>query len=203
MQRWVLVIDPQVAFSDAQASLAQAFGAHETLPIRACAQALERFLLAYRPRGELCLIRSEYRPGQFTAGELNHPYAMACVPGHGRDGDWCLSADAVAGLRVVTKAEESAVPALAPLLQTPGLTEVLVAGFLATSCVRKTVLDLLRVVPPGVKVGVLEDLVASRASNYASASARHPAALAEMRAAGARLLSSVEVLAAVTAKPLF
>jgi len=189
MERRILIIDPQIAFCGAAGSLSKTFGASELSVISERLRALEAFLASYPNRNELCVIRSEYSPGQFTGGDLNHPFSQACVPGHADDCDLSLSRNALAGVRVLTKHQESAgsVPELAESLRIETLKEVLLAGFLTTSCVRQTGLALRSALPQSVTVGLLEDLTASRASNYQGEGgglSRHEAALEEMRNSG-------------------
>ncbi|MDB5342392.1 MAG: hypothetical protein JWP89_769 [Schlesneria sp.] len=195
MDRLILVIDPQVAFCSTGGSLSKAFGVSELAAITERLRDLEVFLASYPDRNELCVIRSEYRSGQFTGGDLNHLYSQACVPEHSDDCSLSLSQSALAGVRVLTKHEESAasVSELAEMLRVGGPKEVLLTGFLTTSCVFKSALALRNALPESVTVGVLEDLTASRASNYRSAASglsRHEAVLEEMRCAGIAIVQS-------------
>jgi nicotinamidase-related amidase len=195
MDRLILVIDPQVAFCGPAGSLSKAFGVSELTVIAERLRDLEAFLASYPHRDELCVIRSEYRPGQFTGGDVNHLYSQACVPGHFDDCGLSLSQSALAGVRVLTKHEESAasVPELMGMLRVGGPKHVLLAGFLTTSCVFKSALALRNALPEFVTVGVVEDLTASRASNYRSEAggiSRHEAVLEEMRCAGIAIMRS-------------
>jgi nicotinamidase-related amidase len=194
MGRLILIIDPQIAFCDAAGSLSKAFGVSELSAISERLRDLEAFLTKWPNRDELCVVRSEYRPGQFTGGDLTDPYSQACVPGSD-DCDLSLPQSVVAGVRVFTKYEESAatVSELAEMLRVGALKEVLLAGFLTTSCVRKTALDFRSSLPQPVIVGVLEDLTASRASNYRRGPggvSRHEAALQELRRSGVIMVRS-------------
>lgn len=199
MKRLILIIDPQKAFCHANGSLAKAFGKDELAAIAERVFALESFLQDDPCPEEVVLVRSEYRPGQFTGGDLGHPFSRVCVPGNGADCEWCLSASAFSRKRVVTKFEESAAsaPGLFEDLQAwvnGGLSQLLVAGFLTTSCVLKTALDLRRTLPKSVEVGLLAGLTASRASSYVSSNgnpSRHEAALREMQFAGIRIIPPV------------
>jgi len=192
MNRVIHVIDPQNAFCREYGSMARAFGVQELGRIKECLFALEALLSSHPRPEEFVLVRSEYQPGQFSAGDLASPYAFACVPWHGHDCDWSLSDAAVAGKRVVTKFEESAASSVAFMgmleaLINDGLRQVLITGFLTTSCVRKTALDLRASLPESVEIRVLDGFAASRASNYVpdlSGSGRHAEALREMEDAG-------------------
>ncbi|MES2790509.1 MAG: isochorismatase family protein [Planctomycetota bacterium] len=198
MERLILIIDPQVAFCDATGSLAKTFGVSELAAISERLRDLETFLGSYPNRNELCVIRSEYQPGQFTGGDLRHPYSQACVPGPSEDCDLSLPQSVLTGVRVFTKHEESAASVfeLTEMLRVEGPKDVLLAGFLTTSCVRKTALSFRSVLPQSVTVGVLEDLTASRASNYRSVAggvSRHDAVLDEMQRSGVTLVQSTSM----------
>lgn len=200
MRRRILIIDPQEAFCGATGSLSQAFGVSELSVILERLRALETFLAGYPNRHELCVIRSEYRPGQFTGGELNQAYSNVCVPANSEDCNLSLPQRVLGCVPVFTKYEESAasVPELMEMLRVGALKEVLVAGFLTTSCVRKTALALRSALPHPMTVGVLQDLTASRASNYQNESggvSRHEAALGEMRSAGVAISRSTSIRA--------
>src|SRR5204862_6473034 len=103
MGRLILIIDPQIAFCDAAGSLSKAFGVSELSAISERLRDLEAFLTKWPNRDELCVVRSEYGPGQFTGGDLTDPYSQACVPGSSDDCDLSLPQSAVAGVRVFTK----------------------------------------------------------------------------------------------------
>jgi nicotinamidase-related amidase len=202
MERLILIIDPQNAFCREDGSLANAFGTNELSRISECLIALESLLKAHSTPNEFLLIRSQYRPGQFTGSDLGYPYAKACVPGNKQDCGWSLSEDALAQKRVVTKFEESAISApgllkeLRDLVGGGLLNQVLVAGFLTTSCVLKTALDLRRELPKSVEVGVLKDFTASRASNYVASgnkASRHEAALNEMQTTGIHIIHGFSI----------
>jgi len=200
MGRLILIIDPQIAFCDAAGSLSKAFGVSELSAISERLRDLEAFLTKWPNRDELCVVRSEYGPGQFTGGDLTDPYSQACVPGSSDDCDLSLPQSVVAGVRVFTKHEESAatVSELAEMLRVGALKEVLLAGFLTTSCVRKTALAFRSSLPQPVIVGVLEDLTASRASNYRrepGGVSRHEAALQELRRSGVIIVHSTSICA--------
>ncbi len=196
-ERLILVIDAQKAFCDVCGSLAKSFGAKELEMISTRLEALELALSNYPNQQDVFLIRSEYQPGQFSEGNLNHPYAYACVLGAEDDCDWSLSSSAIKGKRVITKTQESAAssPGFIEELRSvasAGLGEILIAGFLMTSCVRKTALDIRKSLPETVTVTVIEGLCGSRASNYKASHcggiSRHALTLREMVAAGVNVI---------------
>ena len=199
MTRQILIIDPQVAFCSTDGSMAKAFGKNELTNISERLTNLEAFLESYPLRNEISIVKSEYLPGQFTNGDLQHPYSQACVPRNADDCALSLSQRALKDLRIFTKYEESAasVSELVAMLQSGQLKEVLVAGFLTTSCVRKTALALRNVLPNSITIGILEDLTASRASNYESVAdsiSRHEAALEGIRLSGITVVQSASLL---------
>jgi nicotinamidase-related amidase len=199
LERLIVIIDAQKAFCNVYGSLSLTFGQHELERIAERLSALEEFLVNYPNPRELCLVRSEYKPGQFTNGDLNNPYAHTCVPGLTNDCGWSLSDAALNDRWVITKTQESVASATGFMKELQamagaGLREVLIAGFLTTSCVRKTALEVRNSLSASVAVGVLESLSASRASNYMETSgggiSRHEAALEEMESAGVKILRS-------------
>jgi hypothetical protein len=108
-----------------------------------------------------------------------------------------LSKDAIEGKRVITKTKESlaTVPGFMEELRSmvkEELTEILIAGFLTTSCVKKTALNIRQSLPISVTVGLIEKLSGSRASNYGVPNgcefSRHGLALREMETAGVCIL---------------
>jgi nicotinamidase-related amidase len=192
-ERLVLVIDAQKAFCDVDGSLAKVFGEQELEVITTRLVDIDLVLRNYPNLQNVFLIRSEYVPGQFTEGNLSHLYANACVPGIGSDCRWSLSDAAVEGKKVLTKTQESAatIPGFIDELRSmvsTGLSEILITGFLTTSCVRKTTLDIRKSLPMNVTIGVIEGLCGSRKSNYKTfhhdVFPRHDLALREMEKAG-------------------
>jgi nicotinamidase-related amidase len=188
----VLVIDAQWGFCDGAGSLSEAFGAGELATIQETVPRLNRFLINYPRPEEIRLVRSRYIPGQFTKDDLSHPLAHLCTSARKDDGRWSLSQAAVHGKPVITKSDESALSSqtfqseLNTLLH-QGLQEVMLTGFLTTSCVSRTALDLRQALPRQVKVKVFEDLCASRSSSYLAPPgrpSRHAAALSTLLQAG-------------------
>ncbi len=198
MPRLILIIDAQVAFCDPHGSLAKAYGPDELIAIADCIARIESILATYPFPDEVILVRSEYRPGQFTDGDLEHAYAMACVTGANADCDWSLSPETVGRFMVITKRTERAasVPELLATINSridSGTGHILLGGFLATSCVRKTALDLRAILPEEVDVAIVDELVASRASSYRrlnGMSSRHEQALCEMKQAGVSMVNA-------------
>jgi nicotinamidase-related amidase len=196
------VIDPQQAFCAEDGSLARVFGIEEIATITPARARLEDWLREFAHPEKIWLIRSEYRPGQFTGGDLDHPFAYACVPGYENDCGWSLSPAAIAGKRVITKALESAVSVRGldeeiRALVDRGLKDIFITGFLTTSCVRKTALDLRRVLPDSVEISVVESLCGCRASKYQAKSglgdSPYQETLRVLRSAGVHVVSDLSV----------
>lgn len=168
----LVVIDPQQAFTHPDGSLARAYGCDEIRPgVEALGQ-LHRFLARCPPSLEAAFVRSEYRPGQFTEGQLDHPLANLCVPRANIDCEWADGLDLGRASRVVTKrqADAMAAPEYRNLVEDAvglGVTTVCVAGFQLTTCVKATAMSMIaRYRGQGVRVAILQWLTAARASSY-------------------------------------
>jgi nicotinamidase-related amidase len=142
----LIVIDPQKAFTHPAGSLARAFGVDEIQPCRAAAERLRVMLGGAIPRQvDTLLVRSEYRPGQFTGGILDRPLATLCVPGSldcqladGLESWWPTFTAVKHGVDALGSSEYSAVVSQAVR---HGVRTFWFAGFLLTSCVRETALS--------------------------------------------------------------
>ena len=71
----LVVIDAQRAFVDREGSVARTFGIDDAQPGMAALGRLCRFIAEHRSIGPTIFVRSEYRPGQFTNGDLDHGMA--------------------------------------------------------------------------------------------------------------------------------
>jgi nicotinamidase-related amidase len=194
----LVVIDAQRAFVDPEGSLARAYGIGE---VRPAMDALARLLrvvgepgTTISPEGagrQTVLVRSEYRPGQFTGGQLDHPLADLCVPGRNVDCEWASGLDTTRAT-IITKHQMDAGETgdyrnvIAQAIE-DGCLQIVLAGFQLTTCVRATALTTMRLTEgTGARVIVAEDLVGARASSYArtSVESRVDATWRELRAAG-------------------
>src|SRR5262245_31041054 len=99
----MVVIDAQRAFVDPAGSLARAFGLDEVRPGASARPRLLEFLGKRPSEARVALGRSEYRPGQFTNGQLEHPLADLCVPGRNIDCEWPPGLDVSCVSTVITK----------------------------------------------------------------------------------------------------
>ena len=95
----LVVIDAQRAFVDPEGSVARTFGIDDVQPGVAALGRLCRFIAGHRSIGPTIFVRSEYRPGQFTSGDLNHGMAHVCVPGRNIDCEWASGVDALTARR--------------------------------------------------------------------------------------------------------
>ena len=78
----LVVIDAQRAFVDPEGSVARTYGIDDVQPGMAALGRLCRFIAEHRSKGgPTIFVRSEYRPGQFTDGQLDHGMANVCVLG--------------------------------------------------------------------------------------------------------------------------
>ena len=170
-----MVIDPQRAFVDHEGSLARAYGTEDVQPGMAALHRLCRFIAEHRSAGPTIFVRSEYRPGQFTHGELNHEMAYVCVPRRNIDCEWAAGVEVSAHDVVITKhhadAGESAAfrEAIEQAIR-DGVDRIVVAGFQFTTCVAASAASTLEMVRGrGVRVAVIEALTGSRASSHVCA----------------------------------
>jgi nicotinamidase-related amidase len=170
----VIVIDPQKAFAHPDGSLARAYGCDEIQRGIEALAGLHRFLGECPPSFEAGLVRSEYRPGQFAGGRLDHPLTNLCVPAANVDCEWADGLDVGRASWVVTKRQADAMDSseyrnLVEHSIARGVTTVCVAGFQLTTCVRATALAMTATYRSrGVRVAVLKWLTGARASSYRS-----------------------------------
>lgn len=60
------------------------------------------------PNLEVVFVRSEYHPGQFTGGDLDHPLANVCVPTSNIDCEWADGLDVGRASSIITKRQADA-----------------------------------------------------------------------------------------------
>jgi nicotinamidase-related amidase len=199
----LIVIDPQKAFTHPDGSLARAYGLDEIAPAVAALGELHRFL-ARCPRGlDVAFVRSEYRPGQFTDGRLDHPLANLCVARSNIDCEWADGVDVDRAGRVVTKRQADAIdaPEYRDFVERSialGVTTVCFAGFQLTTCVKSTAISTTASYrSQGIRVAILQWLTGARASSYQSvhqAPSRVEQASHELHAAGVELVQQPDDL---------
>ena len=187
----LVVIDAQRAFVDPEGSLMRALGADE---VRPGVEALGRLITHLAGRGDRAptvFVRSEYRVGQFTAGDPDHPLASLCVPGRNIDCEWANGLVVAPHHFVVTKHEadagESATfRAVIDQVIQAGAEKIVMAGFQLTTCVQASALSTQRMVRDrGAQVTVVEALTGVRASSLLSSSG-----VSKVEATGRRLESA-------------
>ena len=200
----LIVIDAQKAFAHPNGSLARAYGYDEIQPgVEALAE-LRRFLAECPPSLEAVFVRSEYSPGQFTGGRLDHPLANLCVPTSNIDCEWADGLDVGRASWVVTKRQADAMdsPEYRELVERSvalGAGTVCFAGFQLTTCVKATAISTSAAYrSQGVRVAVLKWLTGARASSYRPGhepQSRVERACSELRAAGVDVLRQPDNLA--------
>jgi nicotinamidase-related amidase len=167
----LVVIDAQRAFVDPEGSLIRTFGITEAQPGQAALDRLRPFIAEHQSIGPTIFVRSEYRPGQFTNGDLNHGMANVCVPGINIDCEWAAGLEISPHDVVVTKHYADAATSdafRAAIEQTirDGVDRIVVVGFQFTTCVAASALSLVEMVRErGVHVAVVEALTGIRASS--------------------------------------
>jgi nicotinamidase-related amidase len=168
----LVVIDAQRAFVDPAGSLTRAFGVPEVQPGVDAFHRLSRHLGTRDADASAIFVRSEYTPGQFTGGQLDHPMADLCVPGRNVDCEWATGITIAGGDQVVTKhhadaCESAAFRAAIDQIVAAGTRQIVLAGFQFTTCVAASALSTWQAVRGrGVSVAVLEHLAGARASSY-------------------------------------
>jgi nicotinamidase-related amidase len=195
----LVVIDAQRAFVDPAGSLIRTFGAEEAKPGLTALHRLRAVLAARRPTASTIFVRSEYHPGQFTEGRLDHGMAYVCVPGRNIDCEWAEGIEMGPHDVVVTKhhadAGEAASyrDAIEQALRA-GASRIALVGFQFTTCVAASALSTAAMVRDrGIRVEVIEALTGSRASSHVQDSS----GLSRMDSTRRRLASAgIEVIRA-------
>ena len=168
----LVVIDAQRAFVDPEGSVARTFGMDDVQPGVDALGRLCRFIAEHRSNGRTIFVRSEYRPGQFTDGQLDHGMANVCVPGINVDCEWAPGVEITPHDVVVTKhhadaTESAAFRAAIDQALLEGVDRIVVVGFQFTTCVAASAVSTFELVRGrGVLVSVIEALTGSRASSY-------------------------------------
>lgn len=168
----LVVIDAQRAFVDPAGSVARTYGIDDVRPGVEALGRLRRFIAEHRPIGSTIFVRSEYRPGQFTNGQLDHGMAHVCVPGINIDCEWASGVEITPHDVVVTKhhadaTESAAFRAAIDQAIREGVDRIVVAGFQFTTCVAASAVSTFEMVRErGVTVTVIEALTGSRTSSY-------------------------------------
>ena len=196
----LVVIDAQRAFVDRNGSVARAYGLDDVEPGVAALGRLRRFIAEHRSQGPTIFVRSEYEPGQFTGGELNHEMANVCVPGKNIDCEWAAGIATSPNDIVVTKNHADAVTsdafraAIEQAIRN-GADRIVVAGFQFTTCVVASAISTLEMVRArDVRVTVIEELTGIRASSHvpgASGVSRVEATRRQLESAGVEVITEL------------
>lgn len=198
-----VVIDAQRAFVDPAGSVARFYGAAEVQPGLTALGRLCAFLKRYGSSGPTVFVRSEYLPGQFSHGELDHPLADLCVPGRNVDCEWAAGIEVMPHAIVVTKQQPDAweCGAYRTVIREAiddGARQVVLAGFQFTTCVAMSAVSTLEAVrESGVRVAVIESLSGVRTTSCAptqTGMSRVDSTRQQLRESGVELWSEVEML---------
>ena len=169
----------------------RAFGADEMRPGVEALDRLRAYLADRGDRGPTVFVRSEYRVGQFTNGNVNHPLANLCVPGRNVDCEWANGLVVSPHQTVVTKheadaGESSTFRAVIDDLVQAGTQRIVMVGFQLTTCVQASALSTQRMVRDrGARVTVIEALTGVRASSVLSPGvSRVEATIRELESSG-------------------
>ena len=197
----LVVIDAQRAFVDPSGSVARTFGVADIQPGMAALDRLLTFLATRRSAAPTIFVRSEFQPGQFSDGDLQHGMALVCVPGHGVDCDWATGIEVAARDVVVTKHQADAVESSAfrdaiENALANGITRIAITGFQFTTCVLASAVSTRGLVwGRGVSVAVIEPLTGSRVSSHQpgpSGVSRVDLTRRQLNAAGVELIQSLD-----------
>lgn len=174
-----VVIDAQAGFTSPLGSLSRAFGIDELAEILPTLDRLIDSLEELSDDVPLLIVQSEYEAGQFTAGDLNHPFAQVCVAGANLDCEVSLPITIVERANRFVKRSTSAMSEQAfadsiRLLVQAGSKEFVLCGFLYTSCVAATALEMRSALPEDVAIVVRVDLCGTRKSKFSIDSAGSP-----------------------------
>jgi nicotinamidase-related amidase len=197
----LVIIDPQAAFVSRLGSFSKALGADEVRPLQRAGHALVQLLTSPIARLPGIVLRSEYTPGQFTHGSLSHALSYLCVPEANIDCHWADGFAPPPHWTVVTKCFESALTSrhfvlAVDSLLTVGVSAFVLGGFLLTSCVKKTAIDLRRHCDPRIEIRIALSITGTRQSKYLSRGADGPPierAIADLRAMRIRIDEAVAI----------
>ncbi len=168
----LVIVDTQRAFVDPAGSAVRTFGTADMQPGVAALGRLRAFLAERDSTAQTIFVRSEYRPGQFTGGDLQHGMALVCVPGHGIDCEWAAGIEVRPRDVVVTKHHADATTS-GPFLTAidhavdEGATRIEMVGFQFTTCVAASATSTVALVRArAVRVAIIESMTGSRASSH-------------------------------------
>ena len=172
MNSAIIVIDPQKGFTSLNGTLGKAFASTELTRIVEVVDNLAATLPVIARFAHTAVVTSEYKEHQFDPVR-GGPLSRLCVPRLSRD---CEINDVLATFPFehrFVKSDSSAYSSDAfrnwiISEQDRGVHCFLIAGFLFEHCVLDTAMDLRASISKTNHVVVLSDLVASRASKYAT-----------------------------------
>jgi nicotinamidase-related amidase len=197
----LVVIDAQRAFVDPAGSLIRSFGAGEARPGIEALHRLRGFLARRQAHAPTIFVRSEYHPGQFTDGDMDHGMAYVCVPGRNIDCEWADGLEMGPHDVVITKhhadaGETSLYRDAIHHAIGAGIGRIALVGFQFTTCVAASAVSTAALVHErGVQVAVIEALTGSRASSHvadASGLSRMDSTRRHLRSAGVHVIGAAD-----------
>jgi nicotinamidase-related amidase len=196
----LVIIDPQKGFVDPDGTLARVHG-DDIQPGLLALEQLRRFLRGRPPGVRVGLVRSEYVPGQFCDGRLDHPLANICVPDVNIDCHWADGIDPAGAEWIVTKHQADAmqtaeVRGRIDQARASGVPALWFAGFQLTTCVAATAAAAATAYRDlRMEVSVLLPLCGARASSFrpnGTGRSRVDQVLDDLRACGVSIVRDLK-----------
>ncbi len=161
-------IDVQKAFTAPNGTLANVYGKAELEPIEIALERLLELALRISELKHLYFVKSDYTPGQFTSNDLAHPYAYLCTGKNVVDGEWSLPTAVLSNRLAFTKKSKSlySIPELRQVLLQGDFKNIYLLGFLFTSCVAESALEMRANLSKDTKITVVEDACGARLSKF-------------------------------------
>ena len=166
----LIVLDPQKGFTNSEGTIAKAFGFEELKEVQDTLDKLNAFLKSLDKNQQVLFIRSEYKPGQFTNGDLKNPLSNLCVK-DSFDCEWAdglyipKNATILSKYRTDATYEHDYLNYLEYKLGEQ-YTELYFAGFMTSTCIKKTILSTENFFHTKFKYNLLKNLSAARSSYY-------------------------------------
>ncbi len=140
----IIIIDAQKGFTSHYGTLALHYGSLEMSGIRTALANLCSFLDSIPSETQRIFVRSEYKRGKFTSGNLGHPLANLCVTNANNDVEWADGIRPRQCDRVITKHELNAMYSteyreIRKSTTAQGKRLLIFGGFTLTTCVQQTV----------------------------------------------------------------
>ena len=166
----LIVMDPQKGFTNAEGTIAKAFGFEELKEVQQTLAKLNVFLKGLDKNQQVLFIRSEYKQGQFTNNDTKSPLNNLCVK-DSLDCDWAEGLHIPEQTHFLTKHHTDATyehDYLNYLEYKLGeqYTDLYFAGFMTSTCIKKTLLSTENFFHTKFNYNLLTDFSAARTSYY-------------------------------------